>query len=358
MFKKFVAFLLIFTLISPMTFAANASEASATPTIEEILNEYFEKSLQETGNVSPLSLNEYPLGKEAVDALTNAGYEAYYVTSSDYASLEDELMTDFNSLGLDPTESYVVVISGDDNDEVAPYGFSGPGASEDILDGTSSSFTYTQDGVTYTMRTVTVTSVEKPSYLSRATTYTLAELNNKATYSGNIFKALAYTGVGIVSAGLSSSSSTSLLSSWTRNSSIVVNDTSAFLLSATTIWTKKHIQVWDENSQKWCTSQCSSYAHSTIQALGDVYDTGSGSTVAIDSGKKSFETFSAYYNDTASRWRRAVEGYQKNLTLSDCTGNIYFYFFDASGSPIMSSGSALFYHSENTAVLIPNKQDP
>lgn len=358
MFKKAIAFLLIFTLIFPMTFAANAHETSTTPKIEEILNEYFQKSLQRTNEVSPLSLGDESLGGEAVNALTNAGYEAYYVTSSDYAALEDELMTDFASLGLNPTESYVVVISGDENDEVVPFGFSGPNASEDILDGLSSSFTYTQDGITYTMRTVTVTNVDKPGYLYKNTKYTLTEIDAIATYTGSILEALAYIGIDTLAKGLPVSSAISLLREWTTDSNIVAQDTDDLMLNAATKWEKKYLQVWSSEAQKWLTAQCSSYAYSVSRASGYVYDYDTDEIVWIASEEIKTDTYSPYYNNREIRLQRAVSGFKDKVIYSDFTGKIYFYFYDASGSSIMNNGNPLFSHAEYIGNLIPDVQDP
>ena len=102
--------------ISPVVAADTMSNQ---PTIEEILNEYHQKVFDgqmpnETGNAraySPRNEEKTP-EEETVDALNEAGYEAYHVTEDNYATLENTLKTDFEEMGLDPSCSYIVAISG------------------------------------------------------------------------------------------------------------------------------------------------------------------------------------------------------------------------------------------------------
>ena len=159
-------------MLVPLSSAVAADEMSAKPTVEEILDEYhrkaFEREMQgDTETASTWSRrggSAKTLEEETVEALTNAGYEAYNVTAGNYDTLEAQLYTDFGEMGLDPNGSYIVVISGGDgeasgnsagaNSRVRPEtDLEGPPGSTG-----NASFEYTQDGTTYTMRYVTVTS--------------------------------------------------------------------------------------------------------------------------------------------------------------------------------------------------------
>ena len=100
--------------------AANDTEPTETRTVEDILNEYHEKSFAletaEAGtNPAFRSGRSGSSGKsleeETVEELTAAGYEAYHVTSSNYGELEANLHTDFADMGLDPEGSYIIVLT-------------------------------------------------------------------------------------------------------------------------------------------------------------------------------------------------------------------------------------------------------
>ena len=105
------------TSLSP---AVTADEMSAKPTVEEILSEYHRNAFESRANGdtetsstwSHRNVNAKTLEQETVDTLNNAGYEAYIVTTDNYETLEAELKTDFNAMGLDPNGEYIVVISG------------------------------------------------------------------------------------------------------------------------------------------------------------------------------------------------------------------------------------------------------
>lgn len=174
--KRIISAILICCLILPFLPASAAEEAVAQPSIEEILNEYHEKAFEtqaatENGGASTYARggSSQTLEQETVEALTDAGYEAYNVTGENYEALEDALNTDFAEMGLDPASSYVVVISGED-----PAAQSNPGArvidppAYDNLDGetgSDNSFIYQSDGSTYyRMRRITVTAAEDSGY--------------------------------------------------------------------------------------------------------------------------------------------------------------------------------------------------
>lgn len=101
--------------------AVAADESSIVPTVEEILSDYHEKAFEaemqsEAGAYSARSHggSAKSLEQETVDILTDAGYEAYNVTADNFATMERNLNTDFDSMGMNPNGNYIIVISGDD----------------------------------------------------------------------------------------------------------------------------------------------------------------------------------------------------------------------------------------------------
>ena len=184
--RKLVAFVLVFALLASLSPAVAADEMSAQPTVEEILNEYHQKAFDakmqgDTGNASAWSLRGgQTLEEETVDALTEAGYEAYNVTADNYESLQTELKTDFSDMGLDPNGSYIIVISGEDPTEPASTGGAStynlnPLPGEDQApEGGPNYFPHIYNGDTYYMRRITVTAAQNTA-LNQTTPINLLE---------------------------------------------------------------------------------------------------------------------------------------------------------------------------------------
>lgn len=91
MLKKIIALSLICTILILPSPVVAADNPSVTPTNEEILNEYHTKAFEaqtaaESGDTSAYARrgSSQTLELETVDALTNAGYEAYNVTGKNY----------------------------------------------------------------------------------------------------------------------------------------------------------------------------------------------------------------------------------------------------------------------------------
>lgn len=170
MFRKMIALLLIFAMLVPFSSAAAADEPSESRSMEEILDEYHRQAFesQAQGQTRAASPNTRSGGKtleeETVDALTEAGYEAYNVTSGNYDTLEADLKTDFAAMGLDPAGSYIIVISGEDPTAPASGNSTrgltpNPGEDQAPDDGGGATFfSHTYNGETYWMRYVTVTA--------------------------------------------------------------------------------------------------------------------------------------------------------------------------------------------------------
>ena len=159
-------------MLVSLSLAVAADAVSEPPTIEEILNEYHLKAFdsQTQGDTDTASTwsrrgsNAKTLEQETVDTLTDAGYEAYNVTTDNFEYLEAELNTDFAGMGLDPNGSYIVVIHGEEQTESVSTGGQStfaflPGLEQAPGDGGGETFfTYTYNGQTYYMRYVTVTA--------------------------------------------------------------------------------------------------------------------------------------------------------------------------------------------------------
>lgn len=200
--KRIISAILIYCLILPFLPASAAEEAVAQPSIEEILNEYHEKAFEtqaatENGGASTYARggSSQTLEQETVEALTDAGYEAYNVTGENYEALEESLKTDFAEMGLNPESSYVVVVSGED-----PAAQSNPNArvlppAYDDFDGNTSGscYTFSYGGRSYTMRRILVTAAEDPKYATCNEVNLVDLLDGSSAFSDLLQRLLNYT---------------------------------------------------------------------------------------------------------------------------------------------------------------------
>ena len=202
--KKLIAILLSCIMLVSFSPAVAAEDAPAEPkpTVEEILNDFHQKafaaeSANERGAAATYSRSSNSdndnLVQETVDTLNAAGYEAYNVTASNYETLETELKTDFASMGLDPSGSYIVVISGeDDSNSANPNSRAGRLPEQIIIDDGYSDpnrFYYTYEGVTYSMRYVTVTLADTTMPLKQDFNFEVTKAENPSIWN-SIFNAV------------------------------------------------------------------------------------------------------------------------------------------------------------------------
>ena len=360
--RKLVAFVLVFALLASLSPAVAADEMSAPPTVEEILNEYHQKAFEakmqgDTGNASAWSLRGgQPLEEETVDALTEAGYEAYNVTADNYESLQTELKTDFSDMGLDPNGSYIIVISGEDPTEPASTGGAStynlnPLPGEDQApDGGPSGFNYTYNGQTYWMRYVTVTSTTG-SNMSVDSTYNLL---SSVWYEDALMDIFSTTLVSAVDKMAAIGTETiplgtiaSLLFNWATDDNYTELEPGTLTIHATTAWTAKSIQVWNSIKENWKTAQSSAYAISRAKCVGYVYNPNINDSTWYDGIEHSATRYSPKYYETAQRLSDAVCGYNDGFIYYDRTEDIEFYLGNETGEIIYNADSGpLFVHTE------------
>lgn len=384
--KKIIALILICCMVLPMISASAAATEEPTPTIEEILNEYHAKAFEaraaaENGGASTYARggNSQTLEQEAVEALTEAGYEAYNVTGDNYDSVEETLNTDLASLGLDPNSSYVVVVSYED-----PSAHSSPNARvihpplyddfDDDNSGAGDSIVY--NGTKYTLRYVTVTASDY-SDLFVSTACMLSDVN----YLSDIGSILAEYTLDIACDMLVDKlfeESVELIpyvgtictlvdmvadvqEAVSANPFTVLNP-NALVMSSGTAWTRRYIQIYHENpvqnTTEWWTSQWSSYAVSRAHFdSGYYYDPVTNEPQQFTGILKDTTTYSPYYNDIQQCKYRAVLGYINQFPYSDSTGPIDFYIKNPNSQNSAWKEILLFTHQETAADLLPSRQE-
>ena len=327
MIKRMIALFLVIAMLVPLSSAVAADATSAPPTVEEILSEYHRKAFEaqtqtETNTASTWSRRgtEKTLEQETVDTLTEAGYEAYNVTADNYDTLEAELQTDFAGMGLNPEGSYIIVVHGEEqsgtnsnarNSDVPSY-------DQELEGGSNSLFEYTYNGVTYTMRYVTVTSTEN-SHLREVDDVRL----NDALSPDNVLEIVDMSSsiVGYLSDLIlvgEVATSVSLITTPISISMLLLGllpdyspkMTDLIRMTGKCNWTVKYTQIYDFDAQEWFLSAGVEYV--VVQKYVD-YEIQNPETDLLDKHTVYYDNetlYSALYNDPEAMKQRAVVAYE------------------------------------------------
>ena len=323
MFRKVFCLLLSVCMLMSFCLPAFAvsyknEEVSTTSTVEDILNEYQAKVMADALSTES-SARSYSSGgnntykQEAIAQLKSAGYEAYDVNPSTYSALEQTLQTDFDAINLDPDGSYLIVISGEENQSGTRSDDDG-----DVID--ENSFTYTYGGVTYTMRYLIVTADSDPLYkkdtsvdLLKSKVQTVIE--NCLNTAINLVVSEVSTFLGIVSSicGLSIFD-------------IDTSETATLTFYAGTAWTRIYTQVWDDYMEGWVNGSRVECATCTTSMGGQYYSATLNQYVAVPVDQVVTVKRSAEFFDY--RWRKemAVYGATRYDTVCDLTGAVKYKY--------------------------------
>lgn len=258
MFKKIIALSLTFALLAPIGAVQAADHEASTPTLEEILNEYHQKAFQEQATGISLCSDGKTLEAETVEALNNAGYEAYYVTDDNYDSLETTLQADFSAMGLSKDSSYIVT-----------FGIENPSGDKIEIDdgglggGSASSFFYEYNGTDYLMRYVTVTAASDAA-LSQTSA---VELNTNELPNGveTVCRIIAdRTVLGHV---------WSLLDIIESNLPTGVDTVSnSIIYQACSVWNMQYLQIFDASTAQWLNAASTEYVSQACYVHYTYYD--------------------------------------------------------------------------------------
>lgn len=363
--RKLTAMILVFAMLASLFPAVAADTMSATPTVEEILSEYHRKAFEaqiqgdtETASTwSRRSGNAKTLEQETVDTLTEAGYEAYNVTAYNYETLGEELQTDFVDMGLDPEGSYIIVIDGEDPTESTSSG----GASTYNVspnpkiigppDG-GSPYDYVYNGITYSVRFVSVVSTSEVTNLNKNTIFSRED----SFWLDKLVKGLAETALitgidkgvtHVTGCPVPVATFASLLIDAVDNTVYTELESGMLPIHATTTWTLNAVQVWSDFYGVWKTTQYSASATSRAKCAGYLEDPATSESTWHEGPEFSNTRYSAKYNNMSDRKLDAVLAFRANTKVYDRTGDIGFYLGDPDGETIyFVDGGALFTHTE------------
>ncbi len=314
MLKRMIALCLVIAMLVPLSSAVAADATSAPPTVEEILSEYHRKAFeaQTQGETSAASTwsrrgTEKTLEQETVDILTEAGYEAYNVTADNYDTLEAELQTDFADMGLDRDGSYIIVISG--KEENIQSGHNSRSGDDIVQDdgglGGTNNFEYTYRGITYTMRYLKVTNADNPDYFATDTTPLISASRDAALINDSLNSLIYFfldcttdnplIGLGTVSDILG-----------IEFANIHLQYPVSLSLTTTVNWSPVYTQVYDEASNMWSCRSCVDYVQIINWYTGSYYNKTSGPEY-IDKTVTS-NIYTEHYLDFDWRIHRAAMG--------------------------------------------------
>lgn len=323
MIKKVISILMICVMLVTISPAVAANVTSVQPTVEEILSEYHQRAFEAEYDENTDTVSAYSRGsggtsqtleQEAVEALTDAGYEAYHVTTDNYDTLEADLYTDFSGMGLDPNGSYIVVVSGEDqNDGISPTSTT-PGS-------VGSSFSYTYNGTKYYLRYVTVTVADNPD-CGLATTVDLLESKTLSTIEACLNSAVSVYLDALTPFFLGTIASICGLNIFEFSTS----STSTLNMNCATNWTVIYTQVWSAYDQMWLYGSSVEYVTVTSNMGGHYYSATYNRYMEVPSNSVS-ESFDSEncYNYT---WRKeqAVRGYLSSQIYRDMISTVRYQY--------------------------------
>lgn len=316
--KKVLSIVLTITMFC--MFSSNAAFAMDTGNEinikENIIKDYreriFEYNKQANSDITVASLDsEQSLSKiqtETVDALNNAGYNAYDVNPSTFSNIENVLQTDLEEAGLNPNYSYIIVIEGEENKNVNSRA------------ATSSSFSHTYNGTTYTLRWMTMYATDDP-LMGKA-----SDVNVLSSAKTSIIQNCLDTAISTYISSISKTLGTVASICGLSISNFAPAQTATMRLNGATNWTRRYTQVWNSYDSAWqngcCVEEVTAYSYMS----GSYYDASSNLYRSVPENKAYDTRYSSRYDD--DKWRKdyAVVGYLNSWIQWDTVGDVVYKY--------------------------------
>lgn len=322
--KRLVTFLLLLSLLfSIPTYATIPPESlNGRRSVEDILNSYQEEKLLIEANGEYSESERYALFKALKDtrnsALVVSGYEVIEVNEDNYYEVEDVLQSDLSIIGLSPNQTYTIIVS--EESDGTP-----------LRSSPSSSFSYSYNGTSYTLRYLTVTADDSDDY-AQATSVNVLNSSIK-TIIKNCLDTAVSAYISAVSSALGTVSSICGLTI----SDFWDNHNATMYLNGATNWTRKYTQVWSSYDQAWVFGACVEYVYVASYMSGYYYNATTNLMTAVPANESTCTKYSSYYYNTTWQKNRAVQNY---INSSPCT-------YNTTGSVAFKyGGTTKFTHSE------------
>jgi hypothetical protein len=205
--------------------------------------------------------------------------------------------------------------------------------------------TYTYNGVTYSVRYITVAY---PDYedLYCESVYRLRELgymNESWSELLNFTLTAAYDSLSQTSVA----SVASLIYEMTSDSNYIPMDPGDMIVQASTNWTRQFIEVYFEQGNYWSVCQYSEYAKTSAYFTGTKYNESTGYNDYFMSDWFRATLYSPYYFDMDVRLSDAINVFLHSNIVSSDEMDVHFYL-DSGGLAIDSNSKYLFSHYSPT----------
>jgi len=285
--------------------------------IKEAKDAYEEK-------LSDIQSERIQIHEKTICELEKAGYEAYYVNENTFDAVQTELSTDLEDLGLDPTYSYIIVVGEEpikcNVNKNTVYAAS-----------TGSEYNHTYNGITYKLRTLTVTAADDPMY-GKATTVNLLTSNSQT-----LLQNCLDTAISAVISSVSNILGTVASICGSSISNLNTSQTSTLNLNGGTNWTVVYIQVYDSMAKTWIIGSSVEYVRAEAYLSGQYYSASQNKYVSVPSNSVSIIKYSSNYSNTTWRNDNAVFGYLILAPQWNIVGDVVYKY----------GGSTKITHTEN-----------
>ena len=282
------------------------AETSSAPQKDEfsqeyyrVMEEYYEEVKEKA--LEGKTLEEYQ--EQTVRKLSALGYEAYAVSATNYDEVQSCLKTNLKAVNIEEGDLCIIIVSG-----------------EDISRGAGSSFSYTYNGTTYTLRTLTVTAADNSAYGDSNSVNVLSSKVKSVIQS--CLNAAITTLAGSINSGLGTVATICGL----VIDNFSYTQTSTMYLNCGTNWTRAYTQVYDSFYNEWYSGSCTEYVRQYSYMSGVYYSASTNGYVAVPTNESTVYTYASYYTNTTWKRDHAVLGYLNSYVYYDLTGSVYYYY--------------------------------
>ena len=269
---------------------------------QQLMDEMQDDQISRSQSERDIDNRQDELRRRIVSQLNNEGLEAYDVNQSSFNEAESRLNTDLEEIGLKPSYSYIVVISGSPSSRA----------------GRAAGGTFTYKGLR--MRTLTVTASDDPAMVKSDS----VELLKKGTYTKQFIQNLLNTAISAYVSAISKTLGSIMSLMGFDVAKLGNNQTGGSLeYNASANWTREFTQVYGPYDY-WSNGSCVEYVNLLSWFDGSYYDKTTNKMENYPSKRKTDTYRSSRYSDQNWRKEQAYQNYI-NKTVWDTVGDVRLY---------------------------------
>lgn len=321
---RVLSFCLIITLflgsMEALALSSGSNPASAETIIENYQNDVSELMLDDGLSGATLEARIAELKSQRDNALESAGYEVYYIENDNLSAIENAIDSDLSEIGLDDGMSYMIAVG---TDSAVTRGSGG------------TQFTYTYNGVTYTMRNFVVTANDDEASSGFAQSSSVNVLKSATT---SVIENVLNTAISAYVSSVSNALGTVASICGLSISNFGTASQSTLNLNAGSNWTRVFTQVYSTYDQSWKFCSCVEYVYCFSYMSGTYYNASTNKMTAVPTNQSSKYVYSANYHNSTWRQQQAAIAFSAGSPCKyDMTGSVYYKY----------GGVTKITHSEN-----------